>query len=174
MNPLEKLLRGFPGHPSHPPLTDFSIGTYTFAAIAAVLGALGIAEDAAAKGMWLALVVGLVVSSATVVTGLADYLKISSGTPLKRTATVHALANAAASVLFVVAAVLQYDGYRDGEVTTGGLLATLIGFGFLTLGGWLGGTIVFVHGMRVLELQEEPTGRAVTPGAPEKEAAEQS
>ena len=167
------LLRGFPGHPSHPPLTDASIGTYTFAAVAAVLGALGIAEDAAGKAMWLALVVGLVVSAATVVTGVADYFKISSGTPLKRTATFHALANAAGSVCFVLAAFLQYDGYRVGEVTSGGLAATLVGFAFLTIGGWLGGTIVFVHGMRVLELQEEPTNRAVTPGHPEKEAAEQ-
>ena len=173
MNPLEKLVRGFPGHPLHPPLTDFSIGTYAFAAVAAVLGALGIAEAAAGKAMWLALVVGLVVSAATVVTGVADYFQISSGTPLKRTATLHAFANAGASACFVLAAILQYDGYRDGEVTTGGLLATIVGFALLLVGGWLGGTIVFVHGMRVLDLQEEPTRRAVTPGQPEKEAAEQ-
>ena len=173
MNPLETAVRGFPGHPSHPPLTDFSIGTYTFAAIAAALGALGIAEDAAGKAMWLALVVGLVVSAATIVTGVADYFKISSGTPLKRTATFHALANAAGSVCFMLAAFLQHDGYRAGEVTSGGLVATLVGFAFLSIGGWLGGTIVFVHGMRVLELQQEPMSRAVTPGRPEKEPAEQ-
>jgi hypothetical protein len=50
---------------------------------------------------------------------------------------------------------------------------TLIGFGFLTLGGWLGGAIVFVHGMRVLGLSNEPTRRAVSPMPhPEKEKAE--
>jgi hypothetical protein len=27
----------------------------------------------------------------------------------------------------------------------------VIGFGLLTLGGWLGGAIVFVHGMRVVK-----------------------
>jgi hypothetical protein len=52
------------------------------------------------------------------------------------------------------------------------LAATLVGFAFLTLGGWLGGTIVFVHGMRVLNLVEEPAARAVAPGRPEKEQAE--
>ena len=31
----------------------------------------------------------------------------------------------------------------------------------LTLGGWLGGTIVFVHGMRVLKAGDEPAGRPV-------------
>jgi hypothetical protein len=39
----------------------------------------------------------------------------------------------------------------------------LIGFGFLTLGGWLGGTVVFVYGMRVLGLVKEPTVRAISP-----------
>jgi hypothetical protein len=40
-------------------------------------------------------------------------------------------------------------------------------------GGLVGGTIVFVHGMRVLNLVDEPARRAVTPlPQPEKEAAE--
>jgi hypothetical protein len=50
---------------------------------------------------------------------------------------------------------------------------TLIGFAVLTLGGWLGGAIVFTHGMRVLKLVDEPAERAVAPIAyPEKEQAE--
>jgi hypothetical protein len=58
-------------------------------------------------------------------------------------------------------------------VTSGSLILTLVGFGFLTLGGWLGGTVVFVHGMRVLNLVEEPARRAGAPVPhPEKEAAE--
>jgi uncharacterized membrane protein len=36
---------------------------------------------------------------------------------------------------------------------------TLIGFALLTLGGWLGGSIVFVHGMHVVKLKGEPAGR---------------
>jgi hypothetical protein len=40
------------------------------------------------------------------------------------------------------------------------------------LTGWLGGAVVYVHGMRVLNLVEEPAGRAVAPAAhPEKEEA---
>ena len=172
MSAFSKLIRGFPGHPIHPPLTDATIGAYTVATVLAVIGAIGWAEEAAAKGMWLALLVALAFSSVTVLTGVADWLQITSGTPLNRTATLHGLSNAVASVFFVLAAIFQYDGYRDGEVTDLGLVLTLAGFAFLTLGGYLGGTIVFVHGMRVLGLEEEPTHRAVTPGMPEKEAAE--
>lgn len=55
-----------------------------------------------------------------------------------------------AVTLFALAAWLQYDGYRHGGVTTGGLTLSLVGFLALTTGGWLGGSIVFIHGMRVL------------------------
>jgi len=41
----------------------------------------------------------------------------------------------------------------------------------LTLGGWLGGTVVFVHGMRVLNLVDEPAVEAITPGGERKEEA---
>jgi hypothetical protein len=58
-------------------------------------------------------------------------------------------------------------------VSGASLILTLVGFGALTIGGWLGGAIVFVHGMRVLSLVDEPTARAVSPlPHPEEEKAE--
>jgi hypothetical protein len=97
---------------------------------------------------------------------------ISWGTPLWRTATFHMLVMLIATLLFVLAAIVGYGGYEDGEVSAGALALALGGYVFLTLGGWLGGTIVFVHGMRVLNLVEEPTARAVAPGHPEKDLAD--
>lgn len=162
------LVRGVPGHPLHPPLTDVTVGAYTFATIAAVLSELGIAEHGFAHAWWLALVVGLVSSTATIAAGLADWLVISSGTPLKRTATTHALTNAAASVLFVLAAIFGHGGYADQTVTTGAFVLTLLGFALLTAGGTMGGGITYVHGMRVLDLPDEPALRAMSP-LPEEE-----
>jgi uncharacterized membrane protein len=159
MNPL----RGLPGHPSHPPLTDATIGAYTFATIAAVLSKLGVAEHAFAQAWWLALVVGAASSVLTVLTGLLDYLQISSGTPLKRTATLHAVTNATASVFFLLAIVLGHAGYVDRAVGTLPFVLTLIGFGLLTAGGTMGGSLTYVYGMRVLNLTDEPARRAITP-----------
>src|SRR3954465_11878086 len=90
------LVKGLPGPPLHPPLTDATIGAYTFATIAAVLSKLGIAEHGFAQAWWLALVVGLVTSLAPVAAGVADWLTITPGTPLKRTANTHALTNVVA------------------------------------------------------------------------------
>ena len=167
------LIRGTPGHPVHPPLTDATIGVYTFATIAAVLSVLGIAEESAAKGWALALVVGLVLSAPTAITGVVDWLKLSPGTPLKRTATSHLIAMVAATVFFLITALVGYGDGMDGVVGSGALILNLIAFGLLTLGGWLGGAIVFTYGMRVLDLAEEPAHRAVSPVPHrEEEAAE--
>ena len=169
---LSYFLKGLPGHPLHPPLTDATIGTYTAATAFGVLGALGVSEHNTATAWWLALVVGLVVTVATALTGFVDWLGITWGSPLWRTATLHLFSMLTATVFFLLAAIFGHGGYVDGEMTAGSLILTLVGFGFLTLGGWLGGTIVFVHGMRVLNLVDEPAARAAAPApTPEKEAA---
>ena len=59
---LGYLLRGLPGHPLHPPLTDATIGAYTASTIMALASVVGIAHIGAAHGWWLALVVGLIVT----------------------------------------------------------------------------------------------------------------
>jgi uncharacterized membrane protein len=169
---LSYLVKGLPGHPLHPPLTDATIGIYTVASAFGVLSALGVSDRNTATAWWLALIVGLVVTGPTALTGLVDWLGITWGSPLWRTATLHLFSMLTATLFFLLAAIFGHGGYVDGEVTSGSLVLTLIGFGFLTLGGWLGGTVVFVHGMRVLNLVEEPASRAVAPVAtPEKEEA---
>ena len=160
---LTELVRGLPGHPTHPPLTDATIGLYTGAASFAVLSALGVAEENLAVAWCLALVAGLVVTVPTALTGLLDWLKITLGSPLWRTATAHLLAMVAATVVFLVAAIMGHGDYVGREVTTAALLLTLAGFALLTLGGWLGGTVVFVHGMRVVGETDRPAIDAAKP-----------
>src|SRR5204862_5981135 len=66
---LSYLWHGLPGHPIHPPLTDATIGAYTFATVAATVQVLGITSHAGAYGWWIALLFGLITSLATVLTG---------------------------------------------------------------------------------------------------------
>ena len=64
---------------------------------------------------------------------------------------------------FLVAAALLHDGWSSGEVSGAGAIVAIAAEGLLALGGWIGGTIVFVHGMRTLDLQDLPTRKAVSP-----------
>jgi uncharacterized membrane protein len=165
------LIHGLPGHPLHPPLTDATIGTYTVATILAVLSKLGVSEHNTATAWWLALVVGLVLTVPTALAGLADWLTISRAAPVWRTATAHLVAMVTATVIFLIAALVGHTAYTDASVNTGGLILTVIGFATLTVGGWLGGAIVFTYGMRVLNLVDEPAGRTVVTATEEKELA---
>jgi uncharacterized membrane protein len=170
---LSYLVKGQPGHPLHPPLTDATIGTYTFATVAALVDVLEISNHAAAQAWWLALLVGLIFTVPTALAGLIDWLGIEWGSPLWKTATSHMVAMVSATVFFGLAAIFGHDSFKAGDVTAGSFILTAVGFGLLTLGGWLGGTIVFVHGMRVLNLVDEPASRAASPmPKPETEAAE--
>ena len=175
MKLFKYLGHGFSGHPIHPPLTDFTIGIYTGATAFAVLHTFGVSESNMAIAWWLALLVGLISTVPTAVTGFIDWLDISSGSPLWRTATAHMIAMIAATVLFLLAAVLGHGDYVDREVGATPLLLNLGGFLVLSVGGWLGGSVVYVYGMRVLALTEEPAKRAVAPAPkPEKEAADEA
>jgi len=150
----EAALHGLPGHPLHPPLTDATIGMFVLATALAVIGALGGMQDAAGKGCWLALIGGLIVALPTAATGFADWVRLEWGSERWRTATLHLTAMVTAVVLFALAALLQHRGYQRGDVTTGGVLFSVLGLVAMTAGGWLGGKLVFVHGIRVLAAQD--------------------
>jgi uncharacterized membrane protein len=172
---LSYLWRGLPGHPLHPPLTDATIGTYTFATVAGLAEVLGITQNSGAYGWWIALIAGLIFTVPTALTGFADWLTIEWGSELWKTATAHMAAMVTATIFFALAAIFGHGQYTHGDVSSGAFVLTVIGFLTLTLGGWLGGAVVYVHGMRVLNLVKEPADRAVAPVPhAEKEMAEGS
>jgi hypothetical protein len=100
---LSYLVKGFPGHPLHRPLTNATIGLYTGAATFGVLSVLGVSEQNTARAWWLALVVGLVVTVPPALTGLIDWLSITWRTPLWRAVRLHLSSMVTATVFFLIA-----------------------------------------------------------------------
>src|SRR5918996_4945155 len=76
MGALLRLIKGAPGKPLHPPLTDVSIGAYTAGVAMLVAGAAGLQEEQVAHGALIAISVGLIVALPTAITGLLDWLDI--------------------------------------------------------------------------------------------------
>ena len=168
MNPLE-MIKGWSGKPAHPPLTDASIGAYTVGVAMLVLGALGIEEEQAAHGSLLAIGGGLALALPTALTGLLDWLDIPKGTPARTTATVHLLAMVSATVVFALTFIAQLDGYDDGNVETLALVLGIAAEALLSAGGYIGGAIVFVYGVRVLKRPDVRVADALVPGHAESE-----
>jgi uncharacterized membrane protein len=162
---LIDLLKGFRGHPSHPPLTDASIGAYTVGTAMLVAGALGLEKTQMAHGGLLAISGGLVLAAPTALTGLLDWLDIPRGTPARTTATLHLCAMVSATLLFALAWLLQRPGYVDGDVRAGGWIVSVVAELVLAVGGYLGGTIVFVYAHRVVGETTLPVGEALKPSA---------
>ena len=126
---LSYLWHGLPGHPIHPPLTDATIGIYTFATIAAFMDVVGITQSNGAYGWWIALVVGLIATVFTALTGFADWLTLQWGSEIWKTATIHMIAMVSATIFFALAAIFGHASYTHGDVSAGAFVLTLIGFG---------------------------------------------
>jgi uncharacterized membrane protein len=152
-----------PGKPLHPPLTDASIGGYTAGVAMLVLGALGVEEEQMAHGALLAISLGLILAAPTAITGLLDWLDIPKGSPARTVATIHLWVMVTATVLFAATWLSQLGGYKDDEVRGLALGFGLAAFACLVLGGNIGGTNVFVYGIRVLKAEETPPGEALNP-----------
>jgi uncharacterized membrane protein len=163
MTRVIRLLKGFPGKPSHPPLTDASIGAYTVGVAMLVLGALGVEEREMAHGALLAIGGGLALAAPTALTGVLDWLDIPAGTPRRTTATIHMLTMLTAAVVFLLAFLTHLNGYDHGRVEALPLVLGIVAETLLAVGGYIGGSLVFVYGNRVLDKPDVSVREALTP-----------
>jgi uncharacterized membrane protein len=83
MNSLLRLVKGWPGKPLHPPLTDASIGAYTVGVAALIAGKAGLQTPEMAHTALIAISFGLLLAAPTAITGLLDWLDIPKGTPAR-------------------------------------------------------------------------------------------
>jgi uncharacterized membrane protein len=163
------LVKGWPGKPSHPPLTDVSIGAYTAGVVMLLAGKAGLETSQMAVGAQIAISIGLLVTVPTALTGLLDWLGIEKGTPYRTIATIHLFTMVTATVLFALTWLAQRPGYEAEEVKTLGLILGLVAEGVLAAGGYLGGSLVFVYGVRSLKRADVPVADALVPGRAEAE-----
>lgn len=161
---MRRLIQGLPGKPSHPPLTDASIGAYTVGVVMIVAGAFGLEERQMAGGSLLAISFGLLLAVPTALTGLVDWLELPRATPVRTVATVHLVTMVAATIAFAATWLAQLDGYRDDRVETLAVVTGVVAEGLLIGGGFLGGALAFVYGVRVLKRPDTPVADALVPG----------
>jgi uncharacterized membrane protein len=163
MRPLD-LIRGLSGKPSHPPLTDASIGAYTVGVAMLVAGKVGLQDRQMAYGSLIAISGGLLLAAPTAVTGLVDWLGLEPGSPRRTVATAHLIAMVTATLLFAGTWLAQRPGYVHGKVETLGLALGIAAEVVLTLGGYIGGTLVFAYGVRVVGRRDARPADALIPG----------
>jgi uncharacterized membrane protein len=175
MNALLRLVKGSPGKPLHPPLTDASIGAYTLGVAALIAGEAGLQTSQMAHAALIAISFGLLLAAPTAITGFFDWLDLPKGSPARTTATIHLIVMVTATVLFALTWLAQRPGYNDDEIRTLGLVLGIVAEALLAVGGNIGGANVFVYGIRVLKRPDTPVSKALNPlGLPAQDAPPQA
>ena len=134
------------GHPIHALAVGLPIGALSLAVVVDIINLVDerdIWKDTSYVLMGLGVLAGLAVA----VPGLIDWLSIPANHPAKRIGLLHAGSNVTGLVLFAVCWYLRYD--QPDRWSTSAFVVSLLGLGALSVGGWLGGEMVYRHGVGV-------------------------
>jgi uncharacterized membrane protein len=147
------------GHPLHALLVTVPIGAFTSSVIFDVLthtraNGLPYLVD----GAWWLIQVGLIGALVAAVFGLVDFMTIPRATQAFTTARRHMILNAVTVVLFAIDFVWRAGDHLDQDKTRWGQLAlSVVAIGFLAAAVWLGGTLTYHYGTRVVPSNDRPT-----------------
>jgi uncharacterized membrane protein len=127
------------GHPIHPMLIPYPFAFLSAAAVFDVAAATKRSDELAQTASHLRLA-GIASALVAALPGFVDYVTRVPAGPPRRTATTHMLSNLSALGCFAAAAWTTRD--RPNPTTLG---LQVVGTALLSLGGWLGGDLVYHH-----------------------------
>jgi len=143
------------GHPIHPMLVHFPVAFWTVAVMAYVADTAGV--EGAAAAAKLANGAGLIMALPAMTAGLIELRLIDSRSEAMRVATLHMMAMAAAWVCFMLALVMSIStrASLDKQITQlAGVVSASVGFLLMSVGGWVGGRLVYEFGIGVATHKE--------------------
>lgn len=169
-----KGLRGFSGKPFHPPLTDFPVAAYVFAAVFDVVSRVAGDDSTLGREFFVSathvIIAGAAVSIFTALTGFWDWLRSTEpGTQARRTANWHMAVMVTVTLIVLIDIVIRLSQWSDHIATTPLVMVlTLIAGGLVGFGALYGGSLVFEYGFNVETAGDSPvwqeSERDVFPG----------
>jgi len=132
-------------HPIHPMLVPFPIGLWIFSLVSDIIYGLGWGGPIWNDMAFYTMAGGIVGGLAAAVPGLVDYWSMSDPEP-KKIAKMHMILNVTIVGIFIVNLWLRTTLAPDARLP---LILSFLGVILLGLSGWLGGELVYVHGVAV-------------------------
>lgn len=145
-------LAGPYGHPFHSFAVTIPIGAWIAAVLFDLVALVGDDAEAFTVGARWLYAIGVIGAVVAGVLGLLDYARLTPGTRARRIATFHMVLNLSALVLFAIVWVLHLG---SDEPTVAGFVLGIVGLLGLGISGYLGGELVFRHGVRVADESDQ-------------------
>lgn len=140
-------------HPLHPALVHFPVACWSLAT-AADLASLYFGEPAWRLAGTL-LAIGLIMALPAILAGFFELTRIADGSRALRDAYLHMSAMSSAFLLYAVSLFARLDHTTLLAPGAMAIACSLIGFVCLGVGGWLGGKLVYQHGIGVAPRQSK-------------------
>ncbi len=132
-------------HPIHPMLVALPIGLWIFALVTDIVYRVNGIETWATV-TYYAIAGGIIGALLAAIPGFVDILALKPS-PVKKIAIWHMVINLGAVILFVINLYLRT--VMPGA--TAPFVLSIVGILFILVSGWLGGQMVYVHGLAVDE-----------------------
>jgi uncharacterized membrane protein len=133
-------------HPIHPMLVAFPIGLWIFSLVCDFIYHAG-AHNVFWKGVaFYTMMGGLIGALFAAIPGFIDYLSLRERR-IKKIATTHMVLNLIVVALFLFNLGIRYNASPDNEVF--GVFLSIFAIVILGVSGWLGGSLVYIHGVAV-------------------------
>ena len=144
-------------HPIHPMLVAFPIGLWVFSLVCDIIFAAGWGGPAWHDAAFYTMAGGIVGALLAAIPGFIDLLSLSDP-HVKKIGVTHMTLNLIIVVIFAIDLWLRTAG---APRVVSPIVLSVIGIILLLISGWLGGEMVYVHGVAV----EPPSGASI----PERE-----
>ena len=147
---LKDILQGKPlRHALHPFLVHFPIGLFVLSFILDVASHAFKPAPALVAGAFYSMVCGTVFALIAAVPGFVDYSDIRRDHKARRIAMLHMILNLLMVGLYALNIGLRAGSTTEPATPIAGLVLSLICLGVLSVSGYLGGSLVYDHGIGV-------------------------
>jgi uncharacterized membrane protein len=137
-------------HPIHPMLIVFPIALF-IAAFVFDLVYLSTRNPLWYRIAYYNILLGVISALLAAVAGFVDYFTLPMSDKARSTATTHMLLNLLVVVLFVINLIIRYDdAVLAGSRLTWMIILDVVAVALLSYAGWLGGELVYRHGLGVI------------------------
>lgn len=134
-------------HPLHPALVHFPVACWSLATASDLLGLFWGAPAWRFAGVVLA--IGTITAIVAMLAGFVELLKVEAGSPAIRIANLHMLLAASAWSCYAASLLLRLEGVTARQPGALEIGLSTAGFAALCVTGWLGGKLVYGHGIGV-------------------------